>query len=116
MRTALYIRQDKFPEQFAADVPRKQATVMAATQRPIAEAALKESAHEPAWKTVPSWFVYGDKDESIPPRALAFMAERAHSRQTIVVSGGSHVVMVSHPQQVAKVIESAAMADAESGG
>jgi pimeloyl-ACP methyl ester carboxylesterase len=106
----LYIQQDKFPDQFAADVPKKDARLMAATQRPIAEGALHEPAPEPAWKTTPSWFVYGDKDRNIPPEALGFMAERAHSRQTVIVKGASHVVMVSHPQQVAKLIESAATA------
>ena len=104
----LYIQQAKFPDQFAADVPKGEAKLMAATQRPIAEAALGEASTEPAWKTIPSWFVYGDKDRNIPPQALAFMAERAHSKQTVVVKGASHVVMVSNPAAVAKLIETAA--------
>jgi len=104
----LYIRQDKFPAQFAADVPLAEAKVMAATQRPIADAALAEASGEPAWKTLPSWFVYGDQDRNIPPQAQAFMAERAHSKQTVVVRGASHVVMMSHPDAVAKLIEAAA--------
>ncbi|PRH89544.1 alpha/beta hydrolase [Labrys okinawensis] len=106
----LYIQQAKFPAQFAADVPAGEAKLMAATQRPIAEAALGEASTEPAWKTIPSWFVYGDKDRNIPPQALAFMAERAHSKQTVVVKGASHVVMVSNPAAVAKLIETAAQA------
>lgn len=106
----LYIQQDKFPEQFAADVVKKEALVMAATQRPIAEAALNEPAGEPAWKKTPAWFVYGDKDKNIPPQALGFMAERAHSKQTVVVKGASHVVMISHPREVAEIIEKAAAA------
>jgi pimeloyl-ACP methyl ester carboxylesterase len=110
----LYIQQDKFPDQFAADVPKKEAKLMAATQRPIAADALNEPASAPAWKTTPSWFIYGDKDKNIPPEALGFMAERAHSRQTVVINGASHVVMVSHPQQVAKLIESAATAQSGS--
>ncbi|MBP0580410.1 alpha/beta hydrolase [Labrys sp. LIt4] len=106
----LYIQQSKFPAQFAADVSAGEAKLMAATQRPIAEAALGEASTEPAWKTIPSWFVYGDKDRNIPPQALAFMAERAHSKQTVVVKGASHVVMVSNPAAVAKLIETAAQA------
>ncbi|HWU97609.1 MAG TPA: alpha/beta hydrolase [Oxalicibacterium sp.] len=104
----LYIKQDKFHEQFAADVPKAQAALMAAEQRPVTEAALNEAAVDPAWKNLPSFFVYGDKDKNIPPQALAFMAERAQSKQTIVVKGASHVVMVSHPKTVAKLIETAA--------
>jgi pimeloyl-ACP methyl ester carboxylesterase len=106
----LYIRQDKFWKQFAADVKESDAKLMAATQRPIAEAALNEASTEPAWKTTPSWFVYGDQDRNIPAAAIAWMAERARAKQTVVVKGASHVVMVSHPREVAKVIESAAMA------
>ena len=104
----LYIQQDKFHDQFAADVPEAQARLMAAGQRPVTVAALNEAATDPAWKTIPSWFVYGDKDKNIPPQAMAFMAERAHSKQTVVVKGASHVVMVSNPKVVANLIEKAA--------
>jgi len=104
----LYIQQDKFHEQFAADVSPADARLMAATQRPVTVAALNEAATEPAWKTVPSYFVYGDQDKNIPAQALAFMAERAHSKQTVVVKGASHVVMVSNPKAVASLIETAA--------
>ncbi|WP_095180052.1 alpha/beta fold hydrolase [Pseudomonas sp. Irchel 3F6] len=104
----LYIQQDKFHAQFAADVSQADAKLMAATQRPVTVAALNEAATEPAWKTVPSYFVYGDQDKNIPAQALAFMAERAHSKQTVVVKGASHVVMVSNPKAVASLIETAA--------
>lgn len=106
----LYIQQDKFHDQFAADVSQADAKLMAATQRPVTVAALNEAATEPAWKTLPSYFVYGDQDKNIPAQALAFMAERAHSKQTVVVKGASHVVMVSNPKAVASLIETAAAA------
>lgn len=104
----LYIKQDRFHDQFAADVPLADAQLMAAGQRPVTVAALNEAAADPAWKSLPSWFIYGDKDKNIPPQALAFMAERAHSKQTVVVKGASHVVMVSNPKAVAALIEKAA--------
>lgn len=104
----LYILQARFHDQFAADVPISTAQLMAVGQRPIAEAALSEETTKPAWKTVPSWFVYGDKDKNIPPAALAFMADRAKSRQTMVIKGASHVVMVSHAPAVVRLIERAA--------
>jgi len=106
----LYIQQDRFPAQFAADVPLASARLMAAGQRPIAEAALGEPETAPAWKHTPSWFIYGDADRNIPPAAMAFMAQRAQSRQTVVVKGASHVVMVSHAMEVAGLIEKAAKA------
>jgi pimeloyl-ACP methyl ester carboxylesterase len=106
----LYIDQAKFPEQFAADVPRAEAKLMAATQRPVTQAALEDKAKDVAWKEIPSRFIYGDADKNIPPKAIGWMAERAHSKETVVVKGASHVVMVSHPDKVAKIIEDAAKA------
>lgn len=106
----LYIVQDKFHAQFAADVPAAQATLMAVAQRPITDAALHEKSTSAAWKTIPAWFVYGTADLNIPPAVQAFMAKRAHSRKTVVVKGASHVVMVSHPAEVASLIEQAAQA------
>ncbi|WP_157201021.1 alpha/beta fold hydrolase [Massilia sp. Root351] len=105
-----YIQQDKFHQQFAADVPKAQAELMAVGQRPIAEAALTEAAGAPAWKNLPSYFIYGTADKNIPAAALGFMAERAKSRKTVAVAGASHVVMTSHPDAVAKLIEEAAQA------
>ena len=97
----LYIQRAKFAHQFAADVPAAQAALMAATQRPVAEAALNEKAVTPSWKTIPSWFIYGSADLNIPPAVQAFMAKRAGSRKTVVVAGASHVVMTSNPKAVA---------------
>lgn len=104
----LFIDQAKFRDQFAADVPAEQAALMAAGQRPITEAALNEASASAAWKNIPSWFVYGSADKNIPAQAQAFMAQRAGSKETVVVDGASHVVMISHPDQVAKIIQNAA--------
>jgi len=104
----LYIRQDKFQKQFAADVAPKQAALMAAGQRPVTVAALNEASSGTAWKQLPSYFVYGTADKNIPLEGLRFMAERAHAKNIVEVKGASHVVMVSHPDAVAKVIEAAA--------
>lgn len=104
----LYIRQDKFGKQFAEDLPPALAQLMAVSQRPVTEGALGEAAHAAAWQTLPSWFIYGDRDKNIPPAALAFMAERARSVKTVVVKGASHVVMTSRPKLVTRLIVEAA--------
>ncbi|WP_181799201.1 alpha/beta fold hydrolase [Kitasatospora acidiphila] len=106
--TDLYIQQDKFRAQFAADVPADRAALAAAAQRPIAQAALTEKATSAAWKTVPSWDIVTTQDLNIPPAAQEFMAERAHAHTTEVAA--SHSVAVSHPDLVAGVIEKAARA------
>ena len=104
----LYIQHDKFHQQFAADVPRADASLMAAAQRPIAEAALTQPSGKPAWKDLPSWSIYGTADKNIPPQAMRFMSERAGARKVVEVRDASHVVMVSHPDQVAALIVEAA--------
>jgi pimeloyl-ACP methyl ester carboxylesterase len=104
--TDLYIQNDKFRHQFAADVPRNKTDLMAVTQRPITNAALTEGAAEPAWKTIPSWVLVATQDLNIPPKAQEFMAERAGARTTEVRS--SHAVSVSQPGKVTDVIEDAA--------
>ena len=106
----LYIQQDKFRAQFAADVTEARSKLMAVTQRPITNLALNEPSAAPAWKTIPSWFVFGTLDKNIPLAALSFMAQRAGAKKTIEVKGASHVVMVSHPDAVAKIVIEAATA------
>jgi len=105
----LYIQQDKFGAQFAADVPANEAKLAASTQRPIVEAALGEASGAPTWKSLPSWHIYGDADKNIPPAAMAFMADRAKSSETVVLKGASHVPMISQPRAVARIIKHAAV-------
>ena len=104
----LYIQNDKFHAQFAADLPEADTQWMAATQRPVTDFALNEASGEPAWKTIPSWFIYGSLDLNIPPALIDFMAKRADSWGTVVIEGGSHVVMISNPDAVANLILQAA--------
>jgi pimeloyl-ACP methyl ester carboxylesterase len=107
--TDLYIAVDAFHEIFCQDVPAAQAALMAATQRPATQEALVEpSGDRPLWKQVPSWFVIGEADRIIPPALQHFMAERAGSRQTVAVDGGSHAITVSRPDAVAELILEAA--------
>jgi pimeloyl-ACP methyl ester carboxylesterase len=106
----LYIRQEAYRSQFAADVPEPQARRMAAAQRPATEQALNEASGPPAWKTIPSWFVWGDGDKNIPPAALHWMAERAGGREIVEVPGASHALGVSHADTVAGMIVRAAQA------
>jgi pimeloyl-ACP methyl ester carboxylesterase len=103
----LSIKKDVFWTQFAADVPEATAALMAATQRPITDAALGEAAGDPAWKSIPTWFVYGELDKNIPAAVEVFMAERAGAKEAFEVAGASHVVMISQPQAVTDVIMAA---------
>jgi pimeloyl-ACP methyl ester carboxylesterase len=101
-----YIRIDQFHDVFAGDVPAGTAALMAATQRPSTLASGLEPAGDPAWKTIPSWFLVSKQDRTIPPDAERFMARRARSHTVEIDS--SHVAMISHPDTVADLIRSAA--------
>jgi pimeloyl-ACP methyl ester carboxylesterase len=103
----LRVRQDLFPKQFAADVPLREARLMAVSQRPITSAALSDPSGEPAWRTIPSYFLIPTGDKNIPPAAQVFMAQRAHG-VVVTVNGASHAVFVSKPGITAALIERAA--------
>ena len=107
--TDLYIAADRFQAQFCADVPAAQAARMAVTQRPVTLEALTEpSGDQPLWREVPSWFLVGDQDRTIPPALQRFMAERAGARRTVEVPGASHAITVSQPGATAELILEAA--------
>jgi pimeloyl-ACP methyl ester carboxylesterase len=110
--TDLYIQQDKYHHQFAADSSAEDAAVWAVTQRPITDAALGEASGEPAWKTIPSWFLFGSEDLNIPAAAHRFMAERAGSRRTVEIEGGSHTVAIPEAGALVDLIKEAAAATA----
>ena len=107
----LYIDPAKFHAQFAADVPAETASLMAATQRPVTQAALAEASGVASWKELPSYMIYGSADRNIPPAVIGFMAERAGARKAIEIDGASHAIMVSHPHEVVALIEEAAAAE-----
>jgi len=112
----IYIDPAKYHHQFADDLPQEQTAVMAVTQRPVAQAALFEpSGDAPLWRTVPSWFVFGELDHNIPAGAHRIMAERAGSRRTVEITGASHVVGMSHPAETVQIILEAATAAAPVG-
>jgi pimeloyl-ACP methyl ester carboxylesterase len=108
--TDLYIAPDRYGEVFAADVELEVAALMAATQRPIAAAALEAAATKAAWRTIPSWAVIARQDLAIPLESTRFMADRAGS--TTVEIDASHAITVSKPDVVADAIDSAARATA----
>lgn len=104
----LYVDREKFHNLFAQDISEAEAQVMAATQKPIASAAFDQSVNDIAWKTIPSWFLVTQSDRAINPELQRFMAKRMGAKTTEVNS--SHVPFISHPKEVAKLIEAASAA------
>ena len=106
--TDTWIDHAKYHHQFCADLPDDQAALMAVNQRPVTAEALNEPlAGEPLWRSVPSWFLFGELDRNIPAGAHHRMAERAGSRRTVEVAGASHVVGISHPDETVEIIQAA---------
>jgi pimeloyl-ACP methyl ester carboxylesterase len=103
-----WLPEDDFVHHFAADVDPVKAKVMYAVQQPLSAAALGDVMGVPAWKALPTWFMVADGDQAIPPDAERLFAKRMGA--TTVEITTNHVAMVSHPDDVVKLIETAAQA------
>ena len=100
-----WLPQDDFVHHFASDVDPADANVMYAVQQPLAAATLGDSITDPAWKSLPTWYLIARHDEAIPPDAQRLFAQRMGATTTEVAS--SHVAMTSHPDETAALIQSA---------
>jgi pimeloyl-ACP methyl ester carboxylesterase len=102
-----WLPQDDFVQHFAADVDPIEANVMFAVQQPLTLTAYDDVMGTPAWKNdVPTWFAVAQNDEVIPPDAERLFAQRMGATTTELESG--HVGMISHPDEVAGLIRTAA--------
>src|SRR5215831_1262087 len=102
----LYVDRAKFHDAFCKDLPDAEARVMAATQKPLSGSVFTASVPVAAWKTVPSWYVVSSQDRAINPELERFYAKRMGAKTSEIAA--SHVAFLSHPKEVAKVIEAAA--------
>jgi pimeloyl-ACP methyl ester carboxylesterase len=100
-----WLPEDDFVNHFAADVDDAKARVMFAVQQPLAASTLEDVMGVPAWKSLPTWFLVAENDEAIQPDAERLFAKRMGA--TTVEIPSSHVAMVSHPDDVAGLIEEA---------
>lgn len=97
-----------FPADFASDLPMATAHFMAISQVPISAAIFGAKATVAAWSQKPSYAVIAQQDRMINPDLERFMAKRAKS-ETIELPG-SHAIFLSHPKEVAALIDKAAKA------
>jgi pimeloyl-ACP methyl ester carboxylesterase len=103
-----WLSEDDFVNHFAADVDPTRARVLYAVQQALASSAFTDVMGEPAWKSLPTWYLVAENDEALPPDAERQFAARMGA--TTVEIPSSHVAMVSHPGEVARLIETAAEA------
>src|SRR5438105_11981984 len=100
--TDLYLKKSAFHDAFAGDLPLEITDQMQAAQRPFSNEAFGSLSGDPAWKTIPSWYMVATQDQAIPPATERFMAARAHA--TVVEVDASHVAMMSQPEATTRLI------------
>ncbi|MCY1355100.1 Alpha/beta hydrolase family protein [compost metagenome] len=98
----LYMTPQGMATDFAQDLSREQAAVMAATQGPIRAAAFEEKTSAAAWQGKPSWYVVSNQDRMIQPDLQRAFAKKIGASVTQL--DASHVPQQSRPAEVAKVI------------
>ena len=103
--TEFTIDSAKARDAFASDLTDTQANVIGTVQRPTSALAFTDPSGPPAWKSLPSWAVVATSDRAAGTDLVRAHAERVGADITEVA--GSHVIMISQPQAVVDVIESA---------
>ena len=103
-----WIPEDDFVKHFASGVDPVRARVLHAVQQPLAGSTFTDVMGAPAWKSLPCWYLVAAQDQAIPPDAERMFAGRMGATTIEVPSG--HLAMVSHPAEVAQLVESAAEA------
>jgi pimeloyl-ACP methyl ester carboxylesterase len=104
----VYFSKPLFHECFAADLPVEKAAFMYDSQQPIAASCFAAVPTQAAWKTKPTYGIVATEDKAINPVLERFMYKRAGAIVTEIK--GNHVIFMSQPQAVARVIEAAANA------
>jgi pimeloyl-ACP methyl ester carboxylesterase len=103
-----WLPEEDFVAHFAADVDPVKARVMHAVQQPLAASAFEEAMGTPAWRSLPTWYLVAENDEALPPEGERQFAARMGA--TTVEVPSSHVAMVSHPDEVTQLIQTASAA------
>ena len=103
-----WLPEDDFVDHFAGDIDPVKAKVMYAVQQPLHTSSWNDVMGEPAWKSIRSWYLVADGDQTIPPDAERQFAARMGADTVEVAS--NHVAMVSHPDEALERITTAASA------
>ena len=101
-----YINPAMFAGAMAQDVDPTEADIMAVVQKPFSTSIFAEKSGPPAWKQLPTWYQVSENDHMIPPDAERVFAKQMNA--TTISIASSHVSLVSHPNEIAKLILDAA--------
>jgi pimeloyl-ACP methyl ester carboxylesterase len=103
----VYYAKDKYHAGFCADLPREEADFMYASQGAFYAKGFATPITRAAWRDKPAYGLVATQDKSIAPEIQRKMYQRSNTRITEV--NGSHVIYMSQPEAVAKVIMEAAV-------
>jgi pimeloyl-ACP methyl ester carboxylesterase len=103
-----WLPEEDFVNHFAGDLDPVDARILHAVQQPLAASTLGDVMGTPAWKSLPTWFLVAGGDQAIPPDAERQFAKRMGA--TTVEVASNHLAMVSHPDDVVSLIQTAAEA------
>ena len=103
----LFFNEAKFGEDFAGDLTSNRTNFMAVSQRAANASAFGATMQVAAWHDKPTWAVVATEDRALSPDLERWMYKRANAKVTEIKA--SHVVYISQPEAVAKVIEEAAL-------
>ena len=95
-----------FLRDFAGDLPEAKAKVLYAVQQPFQKALLAGKTTNAAWRSKPSFYAVSTADRTINPDLQRFMAKRMNA--TTIEVNASHLGLISHPDEIARLILQAA--------
>jgi len=95
-----------FLRDFAGDLDTAKAETLYAVQGQASQSIFSARTTVAAWRSKPSYYAVSTADRTINPDLERFMAKRMNA-QTVEVKG-SHLTLISHPQEIANLIEKAA--------
>ncbi len=102
----ILLSQEGIENDFAQDLSSDETALLTAGQPQTSGSIFGAQPSQAAWRTRPSWYIVASNDRMIAPEHEASMAKQLKATTTTLPA--SHVVMLSHPKEVAKVIEDAA--------
>jgi pimeloyl-ACP methyl ester carboxylesterase len=100
-----WLPEEDYVSHFAGDIDPVKAKVMYAVQQALSLSTLEDVMGVPAWKALPTWYLVAAEDQAIPPDAERAFAKRMGATSVEIES--NHCAMVSHPDEVVSLIETA---------
>lgn len=104
------LTRDAFLNDFANGVEPALAQVLYAVQGHVSAALFQDRTTVAAWRSKPTWYAVSQRDRTISPELQRFMAQRMGAT-TVEIDAG-HLSLVTHPEEVARLIVAAADAAA----